>query len=196
MKEKKEKEQEKEGQESGDNIQERQETLATPENKEELVEALLFISGKFLSLEEISSFCNLGIGEVRAILENLLKKYSQGAITILGRDDFYKMDVKTQYSSLINKIASGESEFSKAEQQTLAVIAYKKPIRQSIIIKIRGNKAYDHVKKFLELGLLTSKKAGRTYILDLSENFYNYFSISEGKFKELKDINIASGNGD
>ncbi|MBU2497044.1 MAG: SMC-Scp complex subunit ScpB [Nanoarchaeota archaeon] len=196
MKEKKEKEQEKEGQELGDNIQERQETLATPENKEELVEALLFISGKFLSLEEISSFCNLGIGEVRAILENLLKKYSQGAITILGRDDFYKMDVKTQYSSLINKIASGESEFSKAEQQTLAVIAYKKPIRQSIIIKIRGNKAYDHVKKFLELGLLTSKKAGRTYILDLSENFYNYFSISEGKFKELKDINIASGNGD
>lgn len=196
MKEKKEKEQEKEGQESGDNIQERQETLATPENKEELVEALLFISGKFLSLEEISSFCNLGIGEVRAILENLLKKYSQGAITILARDDFYKMDVKTQYSSLINKIASGESEFSKAEQQTLAVIAYKKPIRQSIIIKIRGNKAYDHVKKFLELGLLTSKKAGRTYILDLSENFYNYFSISEGKFKELKDINIASGNGD
>ncbi|MBU2497045.1 MAG: SMC-Scp complex subunit ScpB, partial [Nanoarchaeota archaeon] len=100
---------------------------------------------------------------------------------------------KTQYSSLINKIASGESEFSKAEQQTLAVIAYKKPIRQSIIIKIRGNKAYDHVKKFLELGLLTSKKEGRTYILDLSENFYNYFSISEGKFKELKDISKENG---
>ncbi len=106
------------------------------------------------------------------------------------------MDVKPEYASLINKIASGESEFSKAEQETLAVIAYKKPIKQSMVVKIRGNKAYEHVKKFLELGLLTSKKQGRTYILDLSENFYNYFSVSKGKFKMSKEENHAEVFGE
>lgn len=161
--------------------------------EEELVEALLFISGSFLSIEEISNFCNLGAGRVRAILEKLIQKHSEGAIHIISRDNFYKMDVKPAYGFLINKIAAGESEFTKAEQETLAVIAYKKPVKQSFVIKVRGNKAYDHVKKFLSLGLITSKRGGRTYILDLSENFYNYFSVSEGKLKELGELKSGAG---
>lgn len=152
----------------------------------EIVEALLFISGKFLSVEEISSFCNLEQERARAILEELEKEYTGRAVTISSRDNFYKMDVKSEYSFLINKIAAGESEFTQAEQQTLAVIAYKKPVLQSMIVKIRGNKAYDHMKKFRELGLVSSKKAGRTFIIDLSENFYNYFGIGEGKLQDLR----------
>lgn len=156
--------------------------------EQELVEALLFISGKFLSIEEISRFYDLGLGKARAILEKLMKKYSEGAIRIIERNGFYKMDVKQEYAFLVNKIAAGESEFSKAEQETLAVIAYKKPVKQSYVVKVRGNKAYDHIKKFISLGLVTAKKSGRTFILDLSDNFYNYFSISK---KELKIL----GNG-
>jgi len=160
--------------------------MSDVDKKEEgLVEALLFISGKFISVEEIGSFCNLGEGRVRVILEKLLEKYSEGAVKIVSRDNFYKMDVHSEYSFLINKLAAGEDEFTKAEQETLAVIAYKKPVKQSFVIKVRGNKAYDHIKKFSEIGLLTSKRDGRTYVLDLSENFYNYFSISEGSLKEL-----------
>ncbi len=162
------------------------------QNKEELVEALLFIAGKFLSAEEIAAFCEVGLGEARAILENLVAKYEQeGAIKVVSRDNFFKMDVKPEYAFLINKIASGEAEFSKAEQETLAVIAHKKPVAQAIVIRIRGNKAYDHIKKFRELGLLNSKRAGRTYILDLSENFYNYFSIGKQvKLKSEKDESV------
>jgi len=164
--------------------------------EEELVEALLFISGKFLSLEEIAAFTNLGVGRVKAILEFLHQKYSGGVISIISRDNFYKMDVKAEYAFLINKIAAGESEFTKAEQETLAVIAYKKPVHQSYVIKVRGNKAYDHVKKLKELGLLTSKKDGRTFILNLSENFYNYFSITEGSLRELKPFKAQAQGED
>lgn len=159
---------------------------------EETVEALLFIAGKFLSVEEISALTGFGTGKVRAALETLEGRYNEGAIKgaikITSRDGFYKMDVKPDYSFLINKLASGESEFTKAEQETLAVIAYKRPVKQSLIIKIRGNKAYEHIKKLATLGLLNSKKEGRTFILDLSENFYSYFSISEGSLKELKPL--------
>ena len=72
----------------------------------------------------------------------------------------WKMDVKKEYSNIINKLATGSSEFSKAEQETLAIIAFKQPIKQSVIIKIRGNKAYDHIKKFAELDLVKKKKQG------------------------------------
>ena len=162
---------------------------------EETVEALLFIAGKFLSVEEISSLTGFGAGKVRAALEALEGRYNEGAIRISSREGFYKMDVKPDYSFLINKLASGESEFTKAEQETLAVIAYKRPVKQSLIIKIRGNKGYDHIKKLSTLGLLSSKKEGRTFILDLSENFYSYFSISEGSLKGLKPLKSETDLG-
>ena len=72
------------------------------------------------------------------------------------------MDVRQEYVSIINKVATGSAEFSKAEQETLAVIAYKQPVKQSVIIKIRGNKAYDHIKHFIDIGLVKAKKAGHT----------------------------------
>jgi segregation and condensation protein B len=90
----------------------------------------------------------------------------------------WKMDVQQEYYSLITKLATGSSEFSKAEQETLAIIAYKQPIKQSVIIKIRGNKAYDHIAKFSDFGLIKKKKQGHTHILTLSEEFYNYFNVS------------------
>ena len=54
-------------------------------------------------------------------------------------------------------------------------------MKQSVLIKIRGNKAYDHVKKFTEMGLVNKKKTGHTSELTLSEDFYDYFQIERGK---------------
>ena len=83
--------------------------------------------------------------------------------------------------------ATGSSEFSKAEQETLAIIAFKQPIKQSVIIKIRGNKAYDHIQKFAGLGLIKKKKTGHTNELSLSEDFYDYFGVVEGEEHSEKE---------
>jgi len=96
------------------------------------------------------------------------------------------MDVKQDFHFLINRLAGGSSEFSKAEQETLAIIAYKQPIKQSVIIKIRGNKAYDHIHKFRQIGLIKAKKEGHTNILTLSDEFYDYFNVSSSEENPLK----------
>jgi len=87
------------------------------------------------------------------------------------------MDVNIKYHYLVNKLATGKAEFTKAEQETLAVIAYKQPLKQSVLIKIRGNKGYDHIRKFVELGLVIAKELGHTKELNLSEDFYDYFNV-------------------
>jgi len=144
------------------------------------IEAALFISGKWLSLQELTMLTDLNPILLRQMLDKLEEKYNdKSAIEVLNKNEFWKMDVKQEYSGMINKLATGEAEFSKAEQETLAVIAYKKPVKQSVIIKIRGNKAYEHIKKFIDVGLLKAKKAGRTLELDLSEDFYDYFNLGE-----------------
>ncbi len=170
------------------------EEIDEAKEKEDLkiLEAILFVSGRFLKMQELITLSDLNPAIIQNLLEKLKTKYenSDSVIEIVEKSGSWKMDVKQKYSFIVNKLATGSSEFSKAEQETLAIIAYKQPIKQSVIIKIRGNKAYDHIKKFVELKLLRKKRAGHTYDLNLSEEFYDYFNVKnpeEGIFKRAKD---------
>jgi len=148
-------------------------------NSEEKVEASLFIAGRHLNLQELIMLTDINPIMLKEILHRLEKKYSTGVLRLIQRSNSWKMDVAEKYHYLINKLATGSAEFTKAEQETLAIIAYKQPIKQSVIIKIRGNKSYDHIKKFRQLGLITAKREGHTLILNLSEEFYEYFNVTK-----------------
>ena len=143
------------------------------------VEAALFIAGRFLNVKQLMILTEVNPVMIRGILGKLKRKYSPGfgVIRLINRNESWKMDVEEKYHYLINKLATGNVEFTKAEQETLAVIAYKQPIKQSVVIKIRGNKSYDHIRKFRELGLVNAKKMGHTNELTLSEEFYEYFNV-------------------
>ncbi|PIU75719.1 hypothetical protein COS75_02915 [Candidatus Pacearchaeota archaeon CG06_land_8_20_14_3_00_35_12] len=145
------------------------------------IEAALFLAARFMSIPELVSLTGINPISLKELIEKVRQKYesSESALVILEKNQLYKMDVKSEFSSLINKLATGSSEFTKAEQATLAIISYKQPIRQSVIVKIRGNKAYDHIKKFIELGLIKSKKVAHTLEVSLNDSFYDYFSIGE-----------------
>jgi segregation and condensation protein B len=124
------------------------------------LEAVFFVSGRFLSVDELISLSDLNPVIIKDLIEKLGEKYAanDSAIEIISKGSefgkVWKMDVKPEYSYLINRLAGGNSEFTKAEQETLAIIAFKQPIKQSVIIKIRGNKAYDHIRKFADLELI------------------------------------------
>ncbi len=145
------------------------------------VEAALFVAGRFLSFPELVSLTDLSPILLRKILGDLQDKYRESGITVVERDNQWKMDVAEDFVSLVNKLATGSSEFSRAEQETLAMVAYKQPIKQSVIIKIRGNKAYDHIKRFVEMRLINKKRLGHTAELTLSDNFHDYFHLSQGE---------------
>ncbi len=148
------------------------------ENKRK-VEAALFVSGRFLSLQELITITDVNPIFLKKILSDLQEKYKNSGIEIIRRENLWKMDVAQDYVHIINKLVTGSSEFTNAEQETLAIIAYKAPIKQSILIKIRGNKAYDHIRKFVSLGLINKKKMGHTSELSLTENFHEYFHSSQ-----------------
>jgi segregation and condensation protein B len=154
---------------------------ATEKENIRKIESILFVSGKFLSMQELISLSDLNPIVIKEILDKIQEKYekAESAIEIVQKNNLWKMDVRQEYSSVSTKLAGGSSEFTKAEQETLAIIAYKQPIKQSVIIKIRGNKAYDHIKKFDELNLIKKKKMGHTNELSLSDEFYEYFNVSE-----------------
>ena len=153
------------------------------------VEAALFLSARFLSLEELVMLTDINPLMIREIVSKLIEKYNkeESAIEIIAKKDMWKMDVRQEYVYMVNKLATGSSEFTKAEQETLAVIAYKQPVKQSVVINIRGNKAYEHIKHFREIGLVFAKKAGHTIDLKLSDDFFDYFHLQNRGDKAILD---------
>ena len=157
------------------------------------IEAALFLSGKFMSVQELVALTDVNPILLRKILEDLKDKYKDAGFEIVQRENLWKMDVSQDFTWLVNKLATGNSEFSKAEQETLAIIAYKQPMKQSVLIKIRGNKGYDHIKKYFDMGLIQKKKMGHTYELSLSDIFYEYFNVNRGE--ELAENAIIKSEG-
>jgi segregation and condensation protein B len=145
------------------------------------IEAALFLSGRFMTIQELITLTDVNPIILKKILADLQDKYKDGGINILKQENSWKMDVSDNLTWMVNRLATGSSEFSRAEQETLAIVAYKQPIKQSVIVKIRGNKAYDHVKKFTELGLLNKKRTGHTSELTLTEKFHEYFNLNKGE---------------
>ncbi len=143
------------------------------------IEATLFISGRFLTVKELVSLTDVNPILLRKLLDDLTDRYRDSAIEIVNKGDLWKMDVNQDYVGIVNKLATGSTEFTKAEQETLAIIAYKQPMKQSVLVKIRGNKAYDHIKMFVDLGLVIKKRAGHTWDLSLNNAFYDYFNLNE-----------------
>lgn len=179
-----------------DLISKSQEELDLSEEVKSLkkVEASLFISARYLSVQELVELTDINPILLTELLEKLREKYqiNDSSLEILNKGDLWKMDLKQEYFDMINKLATGKAEFTKAEQETLAIIAYKQPVKQSVIIKIRGNKGYDHIKHFVDIGLVKSKKAGHTNELNLSESFYDYFHLEKknnsGKLEEELEL--------
>jgi len=156
------------------------------------VEAILFTTGKFMGLQEISDLCGISpVETVKDLLETLKKDYESkdGSLSIFEENGKYKLSIKRKHNYLTTKLLD-VTEMDRPTQETLAVIAYKQPAIQAEVIKIRGNKAYDHIDKLKELGFVTSDKYGRTRLLKLTQKFYDYFDLLEDQIKE-KFSNLA-----
>ena len=163
------------------------------------IEAALFLSARYLSIKELVLLTDVNPLMLKELMEKLIQKYDKddSAIEIISKENLWKMDVGQEYVHMVNKLATGSSEFSKAEQETLAIIAYKQPVKQSIIIKIRGNKAYEHIKNFTEIGLVHAKKIGHTKELRLSNEFFDYFHLQNSdKGAILNDPDKSETNED
>ena len=147
------------------------------------VEALLFATNG-LTVEEIQKKTKLHKRDIEKVLDELEMDYlndSKG-VHIVKEGDVWKMSVKPEHTHDIKDLLP--PEMPKGLIKTLAIVAAKKPIKQSTIIKIRGNKAYGHIKKLERIGFITSEKHGTTQMLDLTEKFFSYFSVEESELKK------------
>ncbi len=151
------------------------------------IEAILFTTGRFLTIDEISRLSSIGsIGFIKQVLEELKEEYSkrETALEIINDEKSrWKLNIRKDYLYLTEELLS-DAELDKPTQETLAIIAYRQPAIQSDVINYRGNKAYDHIRKLKEEGFVISERFGRTKLLKLTPKFFDYFDVVEDELKE------------
>jgi segregation and condensation protein B len=163
-----------------------------PELKKQ-VESIVFSCGRKIEPEEIAGLVNVAPSLVKKAAAELAAEYDQKdcALAIIQDGTAWKMTVREKYVGVVRKITP-YMEFSKTIMETLAVVAWKQPILQSDVIRIRTNKAYDHILELEKLGFLSKEKHGRSFLLKLSQKFYDYFDLRNdvdvrNLFKHIKD---------
>jgi len=158
------------------------------------IEAILFAVGKAISEKEIAILAGVPVSDVHSVLKELKKQYHErdSPLLIIEEGDSWKLTVHETYLSTVQQITP-HTELSRSILETLAVVAWKQPAKQSDVVKIRTNKAYDHIAELERLGFVAKEKHGRTFLLKVTGKFFDYFDLPKDKnvkelFKDIKDI--------
>ncbi|MEM3154491.1 MAG: SMC-Scp complex subunit ScpB [Candidatus Woesearchaeota archaeon] len=155
------------------------------EELKRMVEAILFAAARKLELEEISKLCHRPKEEILAVLTEWKSQLdSSNSPTMLLQDGTaWKLTVREKYVPVIKKVVT-KTELPKGILETLAVVAYKAPVLQSKVVKIRTNKAYDHLAQLENSGFITRERHGRSKMVKLTPKFFEYFDIDPSKLKQ------------
>ena len=157
------------------------------------IESLLFSAARKLSIAEMMRLTRAKEEDILRCLKEYKKELEEkgGSLQLEQDGEYWQLNVKEQYIPVIKKVVT-QTEMPKTIIETLAVVAYKAPVLQSGIIKIRTNKAYKHIDWLEEKGFITREKKGRTKLIRLTPKFYDYFNLDPRQVKEaFKTISSA-----
>lgn len=157
------------------------------EDLKNTIESVLFSVAKKISVEELCSICRVkDVGLINQALNELQKDLSDknSSLLLLNEGGSWRLTVHEKYLPFVQKVVT-QTELTKSVVETLAVVAFKSPVLQSDVIKVRTNKAYTHLDELEELGYVTREKKGRTKLIKLSQKFFDYFNLPEAKLNEL-----------
>ncbi len=155
------------------------------EELKRMVEAILFAAARKLELEEIASLCKRSPEDILAVLAEWKTwlDTSDSPTMLLQDGTAWKLTVREKYVGVIKKVVT-KTELPKGILETLAVVAYKVPVLQSKVVKVRTNKAYDHLAQLENSGFITREKQGRSKLIKLTPKFFEYFDIDPSKLKQ------------
>jgi len=155
------------------------------EDTHKKVEAILFAVGKEITTERLASLCSLKPEEVEKIVKLLAQDYNQkdNALKIEKREYGWKLTVKDEFIPIVANLVSS-TELEGPLMETLAVIAWKYPIVQSEVVKLRGSGAYEHMRELIKQGFVEKEKSGRTYKVKLTKRFFEYFDLPSAEAKQ------------
>jgi segregation and condensation protein B len=153
-----------------------------------LLEALVFASDKPMKAGELARLASAPVKQVREVLAELKPRYGSRGIVLDEVAGGWLFRTAAQYAPFVRELASERPvRLTRAQVETLAIVAYRQPITRPEIDDIRGVDSGATLKLLLERELvrILGKKdePGRPILYGTTTGFLELFSL-----KSLKDL--------
>lgn len=154
------------------------------DNLEKQIETLLFVSGEGMAITKLADVLGKKDFEIESSI-NLLKDHLEKNhyLSLLRDGDRISLVTRKEASKIVEEFAKEEfsGELTKAGLETLAVIAYKAPIKRSEIDYIRGVNSSFMLRNLLIRGLIErvrDTKDQRSYVYRVSADFLKFLGLT------------------
>lgn len=156
-----------------------------------IIEAILFASGKIVTLDELSLNLELEKMEISKIIEEMINdcKNQNRGIEIVCVNNGYTMSSKKEYHEYLYPIIDKRAKpsLSQAALEVLAIIAYNPKITRAEIENIRGVSSDASLYRLLEHNLIEEAGKldlpGKPMSYRVTEEFLKKFGLNT-----LKDL--------
>lgn len=148
------------------------------------IEALLFVAGEGMTVPRLASILKKKDEEIRKTLDELEAHLAEShSLALLKDGDHVALVTSGAVSKVVEDFAKEEfsEELTRAGLETLAIVAYKGPIKRSEIDYIRGVNSSFMVRNLLMRGLLErvrDQKDMRAYYYRVSSDFLKFLGVS------------------
>lgn len=137
------------------------------------IEAILFAAGNPVSVKQLAKALQKQEPDIEEALELASKKHSEGdsGVMIIRTSDGAQMVSKAEYAPVVEAFTKDEvaGELTKAQLETLTVVAYRGPVTRPELEEIRGVNCALIIRNLLVRGLIDEGdmegKLGRVYTL-------------------------------
>ena len=125
------------------------------------LEAILFVASKPMTMAALAKATGKQRTAVEETVENLVLKYNHAdaGIHVLVVDDTVQMGTNPAYAELVSGFIKDEiaGELTKAQLETLTVIAYRGPVTRAELEQIRGVNCAVIIRNLMIRGLIEER---------------------------------------
>jgi segregation and condensation protein B len=156
-----------------------------PARLRSILESLLFAADRPLTLVDLRRLtgCNDGAA-IQAALDALVEEYRDRGVALYDVAGGYQFRTHPSNSEYVQRLIAGRPvRLSRAQLETLAIIAYRQPVTRPEIDEIRGVDSGSTLKVLLDRTLIRvlgkKEEPGRPLLYGTSREFLEFFNLSE-----------------
>jgi segregation and condensation protein B len=157
-----------------------------------LVEALIFASDRPLTVQRLRQLTRVGdVRRIEQALTEIAADYVERGVVLQQVSGGYQFRTRTQFSIWVQQLIAGRPvRLSRAQLETLAIIAYRQPITRPEIDDIRGVDSSATLKLLIDRMLIRvlgkREEVGRPMLYGTTKEFLDFFSL--GDLRELPTL--------
>ena len=191
--------------------------MLSPARLKRVLESLLFAAERPLSMAQLKQLSGeKDASRLETALDELMEEYRERGVVLHDVAGGYQFRTSPENSEYVQRLVAGRPvRLSRAQLETLAIIAYRQPVTRPEIDEIRGVDSGSTLKILVDRSLIRilgkKEEPGRPLLYGTSKEFLEFFNLhdlrdlptlrefhelSEESMREVEELDQKAGGAD